>query len=830
MQTTSHARTGTPTRSHTRPVTRLFKQLSLTATLIFASAAFAQPQGDGALPTIDSMLATPPTRQQGRVPFRIDDVQLGLARGTFTPPREAGGTWTQLTPDAEGWLSGPALAGGYAIARVTLPEERIAILNAAGHSMVYVNGEPRMGDPYANGTAQFPVLLRKGENELLFAGGRGRIRARFEAPPAPIYIQTLDATLPDAVIGEPLGTQAQPAFAGVIVTNANTEPTPPDLLIQTSVGDAAFTPAQPFGVIQPLSTRKVVASIATSGAVAEGPLALRVRLTRAGEVVHEASFPIEVVRSEQARRVTFVSDIDGSAQYYGYVAPASGGTETPGLVLTLHGASVEGISQARAYTPKTWTHIVAPTNRRPFGFDWEDWGRKDAIEVLDLAKDRYEPDPRRVWLTGHSMGGHGTWHLGVTYPDRFAAIAPSAGWISFWTYAGGQRPGADATGVLATLRDATNPSDTAALARNLAGLGVYILHGDADDNVPVGQARQMRTTLAEFHSDFGYYERKGAGHWWGNECVDWPALMEFFRARSRPERVDQIDFRTFSPGISASSDWATIVQQHAPGQLSRIELGADRAAGTIKGTTTNVRRLRFDLNRGNLAAASSVTLDSGEALRLEPGTTIVDLVRESHGGPWRLEAQVPGEKNPSRNGPFKAAFDRRFTLVFGTGGSEVEQQWMRRKARFDAEQWWYRGNGDALVLSDMDFLEQGGNTDQNVIVYGNASINSAWSTLLNGSPVDADSSRIVYPAADGARAELTGAGAAVLVVRPRAGSEVALVAGVGGVGLEGMRTVERLPYFSSGVAYPDWVVFGSSVLEKGSEAVVGAGWFGPDWR
>jgi hypothetical protein len=306
--------------------------------------------------------------------------------------------------------------------------------------------------------------------------------------------------------------------------------------------------------------------------------------------------------------------------------------------------------------------------------------------------------------------------------------------------------------------------------------------------------------------------------------------MEFFSARSRPERVDQIDFRTFSHGISASSDWATIVQQHAPGQLSRIELGADRAAGAIKGTTTNVRRLRFDLNRGNLAAASSVTLDSGEALRIEPGTTIVDLVRESRDGPWRLEAQVPGEKNPSRNGPFKAAFDRRFTLVFGTGGSEVEQQWMRRKARFDAEQWWYRGNGDALVLSDMDFLEQGGNTDQNVIVYGNASINSAWSTLLNGSPVDADSSRIVYPAADGARAELTGAGTAVLVVRPRQGSEVALVAGIGGVGLEGMRTVERLPYFSSGVAYPDWVVFGSSVLEKGSEAVVGAGWFGPDWR
>jgi hypothetical protein len=57
-----------------------------------------------------------------------------------------------------------------------------------------------------------------------------------------------------------------------------------------------------------------------------------------------------------------------------------------------------------------------------------------------------------------------------------------------------------------------------------------------------------------------------------------------------------------------------------------------------------------------------------------------------------------------------------------------------------------------------------------------------------------------------------------------------LVAGVGGVGLEGLRTVERLPYFSSGVAYPDWAVFTSDVLEKGSDAVVGAGWFDHAWN
>ena len=49
---------------------------------------------------------------------------------------------------------------------------------------------------------------------------------------------------------------------------------------------------------------------------------------------------------------------------------------------------------------------------------------------------------RRTYLTGHSMGGHGTWHLGVTFPDRFAAIAPGRGWISMWSYAGAKRPAA----------------------------------------------------------------------------------------------------------------------------------------------------------------------------------------------------------------------------------------------------------------------------------------------------------------------------------------------------------------------------------------------------
>src|SRR5262249_9384262 len=161
-----------------------------------------------------------------------------------------------------------------------------------------------------------------------------------------------------------------------------------------------------------------------------------------------------VRRPEQTHQRTFVSRLDGSVQYFALVpAQPAEDKDRPGLVLSLHGAGVEARGQAACYAPKPGLHVVAPTNRPPLGFDWEGWGRLDALEVLALAGKELDTDPRRTFLTGHSMGGHGTWHLGVTYPDRFAAIGPSAGWVSFWSYAGVQRV-AEPTPVLELVRRA----------------------------------------------------------------------------------------------------------------------------------------------------------------------------------------------------------------------------------------------------------------------------------------------------------------------------------------------------------------------------------------
>ena len=92
--------------------------------------------------------------------------------------------------------------------------------------------------------------------------------------------------------------------------------------------------------------------------------------------------------------------------------------------------------------------------------------------------------------------------------------------------------------------------------------------------MPVAQARTMRKALAEFHRDSVYYERPGAGHWWGNECVDWPAMMSFFQQHQLPlpGAVRKVDFVTASPTVSAEFRWATIEEQQKAFRPSSIHI------------------------------------------------------------------------------------------------------------------------------------------------------------------------------------------------------------------------------------------------------------------
>jgi len=97
------------------------------------------------------------------------------------------------------------------------------------------------------------------------------------------------------------------------------------------------------------------------------------------------------------------------------------------------------------------------------------WSNDLLLALLDEMETRYAVDTHRVYLTGLSMGGFGTWSLGLSHPDRFAAIAPICGGGDFITPL-----------LVAEEQKAA-----------LTSLGVWAFHGGKDPVVPLEESQRM---------------------------------------------------------------------------------------------------------------------------------------------------------------------------------------------------------------------------------------------------------------------------------------------------------------------------------------------------
>lgn len=858
--------------------------VELTRAVLLGLLLLSRPvhaEQDAATPTAETItlkegwLLTPGPGPRGRISLPVDRLEAAWIQDKLafpdktaaeSPSAEGMPAWKRISANEQNVFSDRGLGNGWLVTYVDQPADGIWLLAAQGHGSVRVNGEPRVGDIYGNGSVELPIHLHAGTNTLIFAGSRGGISATLRRPEKSIYLSQRDTTYPHIIRGE----TSENLHGALMLVNATDQT---QSALRLAVAGPGFVSAElPLPSMPPLSIRKVAFHLAPDAATADlawqaekVPLTLELftleQPTAAAPDTNTANTDVQsgsaqspgarrtldnlnlewqVRNASQTHRRTFVSQIDGSVQYYGVVPPkadTSSAETRPGLFLSLHGAGVEGEGQAGVYAPKPNAYVIAPTNRRAFGFDWEDWGRWDALEVLELASTRFQTDPRRTYLTGHSMGGHGTWHIGTLFPDRFAAIGPSAGWISFASYAGGpQNPATDPLTQL--LRSPLLASDTLARIDNLATQGVFILHGDQDDNVPVDQARAMREQLAKFHPDFVYKEQPGAGHWWGNACCDWPAMFAFFADHTLPatQQVDRIRFTTPGPHVSPKCYWATVVAPQKFGQLSRLDLKFDRASHTLSGTTENVARLAIQWIAlcapgadGAPVSALTFTVDDAQLTDIpRPAADWLWLERTDTG--WQVAAPFGADdKTPARCGPLKEAFRSRFVMVYGTAGTPEENAWMLARARYDAETFWYRGNGSVDVIADTQW-QSVAETDRSVIVFGNATVNSAWRELLGDGPITLERDRWAVPGSINTGKTAVGEGPVALwMIRPRPGSSMASVAAIGGTDLRAMRATNRVPLYSSGTGYPDLLIVKPDYLETGAAAVIGTGYFGVDW-
>lgn len=726
--------------------------------------------------------------------------------------------WEAIEADSANVFSGN-LHRAWLYVELESPEELNVLLDASGHTRVFINGLPREGDHYDYAYTLIPFTLKKGINQFLFTCGRfARVSAKIVMPSIEVFFSTRDMTLPALIRNE-----RHNKWGAIRVVNSGNQ-TLQDYTITCRLRSGETVTTTMDNIIS-MTTRKVKFQVPAPRRYtrAEKIAATLILKDATGKEVSRAEIKMNQQNINSFHERTFVSDIDGSVQYFS-VAPSTCKHPGQALVLSLHGASVEATGQARAYKQKDWAHIVAPTNRRPFGFNWGDWGRMDALEVLHQARKLFHTDTSRTYLTGHSMGGHGSWFIGATYPDLFAAIAPAAAYPDLIDYIRYLRPNPDSTvndnPHFEMIYRGAMPGRTLNLVRNYLQSGVYVLHGGIDKVVPVKKARLMRSKLGEFHNNFAYYEYPGGSHWYGNHSMDWPPLFDFLRQNTTPATKDvkHIEFRTASPAVSATNYWVRINQQQRHYELSTINL--QRSNDTISGKLQNVQNITLLLSKLEFSEEPVIIID-GQEIKTEKGKDITLKLEKTK---W-VDAGAPNrmEKHPDRYGGFKLAFDNNMVFVYATNGTVEENQWYMNKARFDAETFLYRGNGSIDIVADTDFSPEKF-AERNVILYGNTSNNKAWDMLLGHAPIRVENGMITF-----GNYSIRGNDLGSYFIYPRADSENASIGVVAGTGTQGMKSLALNDYFLNRTGFPDLLVFSVEWLKNGAEEIKVSGFFGNDW-
>ncbi|HEV3166171.1 MAG TPA: prolyl oligopeptidase family serine peptidase [Isosphaeraceae bacterium] len=156
------------------------------------------------------------------------------------------------------------------------------------------------------------------------------------------------------------------------------------------------------------------------------------------------------------------------------------------LVLFLHGAGESGddLSKVKRNGPpkliesgKAYPFIVVSPQSPGMG-----WNAEALNALIDELGSQYRVDKGRVYLTGLSMGGFGTWSLAAAHPEKFAAIVPICG--------GGR------------------PTD----ASKLKNLPIWVFHGAKDNTVPIARSEDMVKALKDAGADVKFTIYPEAGH------------------------------------------------------------------------------------------------------------------------------------------------------------------------------------------------------------------------------------------------------------------------------------------------------------------------------
>ncbi len=386
------------------------------------------------------------------------------------------------------------------------------------------------------------------------------------------------------------------------------------------------------------------------------------------------------VRAGGFVRIAYVHDIDGSVQFARAWLPASydPARQWP-LLLQLHGFNganprYVGWWSVDSRHPNIDTEfagheqviLIEPHGRG--NTQYYGMGDDDIMRVLAEARRLFSVDADRVYLSGESMGGFGTWNVGTRHPDVFAALAPVFGGFDYHAELSEEKLGA----LTPVDRYLNERQSSWAMAENLLHVPVFVHHGDLDGAVKVDWSRWGVKLLQRFGYDVRYQEYPGRIHeTLRTGTSDANMNIPWFLAHRRESQPRTVRMRS-AELRHASAYWVSVEQAESP--LAFMEVDAEVVdRNVIRLDTDNV--LAVVLKPAALvdAARPVRVVWNGVAHELPLADGVLRLARADYLSPSASSPAAP-RKTPRLPGGIGDFLATPFAVVVGTTSKDPQMR------------------------------------------------------------------------------------------------------------------------------------------------------------
>jgi pimeloyl-ACP methyl ester carboxylesterase len=367
----------------------------------------------------------------------------------------------------------------------------------------------------------------------------------------------------------------------------------------------------------------------------------------------------------------FRSRTDGSVQPYGIRLPRDVSRDQAyPLVVQLHGLNfMEVLSGSRVrYRGMGGPQWIEPDLKviylhcfgRPSTF-YRGMGEEDVLEAVDEVKRRFRVDADRVFIMGHSMGGSGSYTVGLHYPDQFGGIMPIDAAMGSRLGAGAQAQARPVPAWMAPQVAIHNPSNLYPNARNVdvffknAGAGIQ------------GKSTEFTDGIVE-QGGFSTAESfPGMPHNFGDSYAYAHFVTELIQHPIR-RKPSEVKFYTNTLRYNRAY-WVTIDRLTRHNADARVVATCDEKGG-IQVTTSNIDALTLRLDDTPTPKGIPLVVDGGTVLPSHSGG-VVQLSKVDGAwkpAPWNGPALT---KKHGLQGPIDDAFNSRFLAVYGEGDRDL---------------------------------------------------------------------------------------------------------------------------------------------------------------